>query len=459
MAWLGLALCAQAAHATYGKVTIVKINKGGTRTTRSDSIPSCSRPPATSRSRAGSSRPSRSSATSRNGCTTPSPTLTVSEKQPTPGYTLKAISCVHKQGQGDFPGEPAPRAPRSRRRHDSHRRNHQPQGEPLRVGQVLRHQRPTPPTSRRSTSSRTGPATAHSGDTLTFGYTVTNPGTVPLTNVTATDDKCSPLTRTGNTRRHDARSGRRLDLHVLVRDPVEPGRRQPGREHGHDLRHAARRRRRPAVPPRCATPISTRRRSCPRARTTPPETPAQTAGTSPAKPAAADRGEPRSGAAGQRKAAAVPVAARPPVRWRPAVAGRRIVKVTFYVDGKKVKTLTNANRKGPVGAADEREALRLRDPSRAGDRPVRQVQPDEGQDAAVELQPLPSGERHAQVHGLTPRPRSRPGSPGRGRGTPFRTRGDLSPAGTGWTNGRPLKGVLRPPIGYIDRRPGMDVPV
>ena len=29
MAWLGLALCAQAAHATYGKVTIVKINKGG----------------------------------------------------------------------------------------------------------------------------------------------------------------------------------------------------------------------------------------------------------------------------------------------------------------------------------------------------------------------------------------------------------------------------------------------
>ena len=29
MAWLGLALCAQAAHATYGKVTIVKINQGG----------------------------------------------------------------------------------------------------------------------------------------------------------------------------------------------------------------------------------------------------------------------------------------------------------------------------------------------------------------------------------------------------------------------------------------------
>jgi uncharacterized repeat protein (TIGR01451 family) len=32
-----------------------------------------------------------------------------------------------------------------------------------------------------------GPATAHSGDQLTFSYTVTNPGDVPLTNVTASD--------------------------------------------------------------------------------------------------------------------------------------------------------------------------------------------------------------------------------------------------------------------------------
>ena len=55
---------------------------------------------------------------------------------------------------------------------------------------------------------------------------------------------------------------------------------------------------------------------------------------------------------------------------------------------------------GRVGAADERQALRLRHPPRAGDRPVRQVQPDEGQDAAVELQPLPPGRRQAAVHGL-----------------------------------------------------------
>ena len=35
LAWLGLALSAQAAHATYGKVQVAKINQGATRTTRS----------------------------------------------------------------------------------------------------------------------------------------------------------------------------------------------------------------------------------------------------------------------------------------------------------------------------------------------------------------------------------------------------------------------------------------
>jgi hypothetical protein len=29
LAWLGLALCAQAAHATHGRVQIVKVNQGG----------------------------------------------------------------------------------------------------------------------------------------------------------------------------------------------------------------------------------------------------------------------------------------------------------------------------------------------------------------------------------------------------------------------------------------------
>jgi hypothetical protein len=43
-----------------------------------------------------------------------------------------------------------------------------------------------------------GPATAYSGDRLTFTFTVTNPGNEPLTDVTVSDDKCSPVTKSDN---------------------------------------------------------------------------------------------------------------------------------------------------------------------------------------------------------------------------------------------------------------------
>jgi hypothetical protein len=43
-----------------------------------------------------------------------------------------------------------------------------------------------------------GPATAYSGDKLTFSFTVTNPGNEPLTDVTVSDDKCSPVTKADN---------------------------------------------------------------------------------------------------------------------------------------------------------------------------------------------------------------------------------------------------------------------
>src|SRR5207248_3136537 len=36
--------------------------------------------------------------------------------------------------------------------------------------------------------------TVHSGDPVTYSYSVTNPGTEPLLGVTVTDDKCSPVT-------------------------------------------------------------------------------------------------------------------------------------------------------------------------------------------------------------------------------------------------------------------------
>ena len=41
---------------------------------------------------------------------------------------------------------------------------------------------------------KTGPATAYHGDSVTFTFTVTNPGTVGLSNVTVDDDKCANVT-------------------------------------------------------------------------------------------------------------------------------------------------------------------------------------------------------------------------------------------------------------------------
>ena len=170
------------------------------------------------------------------------PKLTVTEK-PTAGYELKDIKCVHEQGSGDWPKEPS-------------KDSSQADGDTTVSGSTINLKvsywewvkcyvtnAPKPPDQHPAIKVvKDGPATAHSGDQLTFSYTVTNPGDVPLTNVTATDDKCSPLTRTGDTSDTTLDPGRHVDLHVLVRDPVERGRCQPGREHGHDLRHASGRR-------------------------------------------------------------------------------------------------------------------------------------------------------------------------------------------------------------------------
>jgi uncharacterized repeat protein (TIGR01451 family) len=51
------------------------------------------------------------------------------------------------------------------------------------------------------------PATIHAGDSVTYNYVVTNPGDVPLANVSVTDDKCSPLVPTGG----DTNGNNRLD--------------------------------------------------------------------------------------------------------------------------------------------------------------------------------------------------------------------------------------------------------
>jgi hypothetical protein len=347
IAWLGLALCAQAAHATYGKVTIVKINDGGNQSDTFWFHPNL-KPPVDDFPLKGGQQQ-----TYQVECNNESqfgscakwgyPSLTVTEEQSTPGYHLESIKCVHEQGTGDWPKhEPSS---------DS-----QTDGDTTVSGATINLKVnfwewvkcyvTNKPDSPAIHVVKDGPATAHSGDQLTFSYTVTNPGNVPLTNVTASDDKCSPLTRTGNTSDTTLDPGdtwtytcsyviqwSQGDANPVVNTVTTCGM-PPG---GGDT---------PGGP---STVCDTDQHS-----TTmlPPDTPTQAAGTAPSSATSPASGQP-------------PQIAVSPARVRPGsarlsgptgcpttsavaatVTGRRIAKVTFFVDNKKVKTLTHSNASG-----------------------------------------------------------------------------------------------------------------
>ena len=356
MAWLGLALCAQAAHATYGKVTIVKVNKGGNASDKFTFHPDVQPTQQDFALKGGEQKTFQvecNKDSQYGSCATwNNPKLTVTEK-PTAGYELKDIKCVHEQGSGNWPKEPS-------------KDSSQADGDTTVSGSTINLKvsywewvkcyvtnSAKPPDQHPAIKVvKDGPATAHSGDQLTFSYTVTNPGDVPLTNVTATDDKCSPLTRTGDT------SDTTLDpgdtwtytcsyviqwsegdanpvVNTVTTCGMPPGGGGPPPGGGGS--------------PVCDTDQHSTTIVPPATPTTPPassDTPASASGTAPTS------GQP-------------PQIAVSPVRVRPGsatlrgpsgcpttsavaatVSGRRIVKVTFYVDNKKVKTLTQPNKSG-----------------------------------------------------------------------------------------------------------------
>ena len=357
MAWLGLALCAQAAHATYGKVTIVKINKGGERERQvlvppgRPAVPTGLRPQGR---RAKTFQVECNKDSQYGSCATwNNPKLTVTEK-PTAGYELKNIKCVHEQGSGDWPKEPS-------------KDSSQADGDTTVSGSTINLKvsfwewvkcyvtnAPKPPDQHPAIKVvKDGPATAHSGDHADVQLHGHQPRRRAADQRHGDRRQVLAAHADGRHQRHDARSRRHVDLHVLVRHPVERGRRQPRREHGHDLRHASGRRR---PPPAAAAPVcDTDQHST---TIVPPATPTQPAPpASPDTPATASGTAPASGQP--------PQIAVSPVRVRPGsatlrgpsgcpttsavaatVSGRRIVKVTFYVDNKKVKTLTQPNKSG-----------------------------------------------------------------------------------------------------------------
>jgi hypothetical protein len=350
IAWLGLALCAQAAHATYGNVTIVKINQGGNLNDTFSFHQTVTYSPGDFSLKGAADVGSVTAQNEKtfydvecnagSGC--PSRDMSVTET-PSSGYTLKSISCVHKQGLSDEPQSTDAADPDTTS-----------SGATITFKVSLNEwvkcyvtNAPKQPDQPAIHVVKDGPATAHSGDTLTFAYTVTNPGNVPLTNVTATDDKCSPLTRTGNTSdttldpgdtwtytcsyvTHWAQGDANPIVNTVTTCGMPPGGGTPG-----------------GPSPVCDTDQHSTTIVPPTQPQTPPQTPAQTAGTSPTTTAsppqiAVSPARVRPGSARLRGPNGCPTTSAVAA----TVTGRRIVKVTFYVDNKKVKTLTKANASG-----------------------------------------------------------------------------------------------------------------
>jgi hypothetical protein len=110
IAWLGLALCAQAAHATYGKVQVAKINSGGNPADTFTFHPSLTPSASDFTLKGGDSsslysiecnidRPGQSGECSRWGY----PTLKFTEVAKS-GYTLTDITCRFTQGTSGYAG-------------------------------------------------------------------------------------------------------------------------------------------------------------------------------------------------------------------------------------------------------------------------------------------------------------------------------------------------------------------
>jgi hypothetical protein len=110
VAWLGLALSAQAAHATYSRVQVVKVNQGGDASdvfTFDTSLKPAASPASFNLKGGQSSSIYGVECNVGSSCTSQwgNSVQTITERAAA-GYTLTAIACYHTQGTNGWPSEP-----------------------------------------------------------------------------------------------------------------------------------------------------------------------------------------------------------------------------------------------------------------------------------------------------------------------------------------------------------------
>ena len=342
IAWLGLALCAQAAHATYGKVQVAKINSGGNPADTFTFHPSLTPSASDFTLKGGDSsslysiecnidRPGHSGECSRWGY----PTLKFTEVAKS-GYTLTDITCRFTQGTSGYAGAVTTTSavkPSSEVTKD------------LANGSVslkvhwyeqvkcwftnTKNTPPPPPTGTIKVTKKLLPAT----DGGKFNLLID--GVAKATNV---GDGGTTGTQTVNTGVHtvgeSAGTGTSLSDYDSALSCVDKA--HGGSDNDGSVQVDS------GDAWECV--ITNTRKTTPMPPTEPPtNTPPATPPTS--TPTAQIKVSPARVVPGSAKMKGPRVCTRSNA-VAATVTGKRIVKVTFYVDGRKVKTLTKPNGKG-----------------------------------------------------------------------------------------------------------------
>jgi hypothetical protein len=338
VAWLGLALSAQAAHATYSRVQVVKINQGGDANdlfTFDTSLKPAASPSSFSLKGGQSSKVYGVECNVGSSCISQwgNSVQTITERAAA-GYTLTGIACYHTQGTNGWPTEPT-------------------------TGSSLDNDTTFDLAARKITFKLNWWEWVKCYVTNTR-----DTGTIKVTKklVPATDGGRFNLLIDGVAKATDVGDGGTTGVQTVL-----PGNHTVGEAAGTgtdladydsttacvDKAHAAKpadtdgtvavakgdqwecvitNTRKTTPPPPPEEPPTTPPTVTPPATTPPAASPQVRVSPARVRPGSAEL----SGPSGCPRTTAVAA----------SVSGRRIVKVTFYVDGKKVKTLTKANRNG-----------------------------------------------------------------------------------------------------------------
>lgn len=351
VACLGLGVTAQSAFATYGKVTVVKINQGGNQSDTfgfsaqvmpslaNFSIAAGEANRKTFSVECNVDRAGHSGECSRWGY----PTLSVTELA-SPGYKLTSIDCRHTQGSSNFASEPTTSSPADNDTTvdlTARKAN-------LKVAWYewvkcyVTNTKLVP----KIAIDKTGPATAQAGDLVGYKLDVTNPGNVSFaaSKVKVTDAMCvaTPVldTKNGDGSPNTLDPGDKWTYRCSVQTvagqtlvhnvgKVE-GTDDNGNKVNDDDDADTVLSQPPVIPPPPPNPPQ------PPVPPVTPEPPVLVQAAAQSQPQVRPGTARISGPVGCSRSRAVTA----------TVTGKRIVKVMFYLDGKRVRTLTHADGRG-----------------------------------------------------------------------------------------------------------------